>query len=660
MRAQINRLPEGTAKGFAGAAINRGRPLRFRLDGRIVSGFDGDTVLSAALASGIDTLGQCQGSPVGLLPRATPAISHASLANDPQRALPMARTLAQDGAEYVTLGVRRPGALTRLFQPGRTLGLLLDDLHALDRPWRTTAGASGLAADLLVIGGGVAGLAAALAGARAGLKVIVLEARPQLGGCSGLFGTQEGEDTPEESMSRLAGDVVANDAITALTATRAFAVRPGLVRAHQVASEAGTVQGRVIDISAPHIVLATGSLEKLPIFAGNRLPGVIGTLDAFELATRYGVWPGQTALVATSSNPAYRLAMLASDAGIEIGRIFDTRPRASSRFIEFSRAYGMVQSPGTTPASVGIARAGGTLSVHLDRQGGSTMVTDRLLACGGWQPDLTLWHIAGGASQWHSGRCRIEAIGSCDGVALAGSAAGYLTRRGCIQSGSDAVDQVLGRPRRPVEDPVIDPLYETPDGPPGISEQRPQAAPTYLDGGVSLLQRPAPASRRRAWPFWRHGPEGLTVLSEAPQPLAICDVAAGVELGLVPPAAAGVVAQERVALVPLSRQDGDDNTKVEADEQPGALEIPSYLKGRYGPDAQVVRLVPGESRTFDAGALVYRSSDYSHPLQSIGAVLRQGSGAAIALVAAPAIAAGLPVTVRDKGTALARIEPLDR
>ncbi|MHA6298111.1 FAD-dependent oxidoreductase [Devosia sp. CAU 1758] len=655
MRPQINRLPDGTAKGFAGSAINRAHPLRFRLDGRIISGFAGDTVLSAALASGIDTLGQFRSSPVGLVPRATPAISHASLAGDPRRALPMARTLAQDGADYVTLGVKRPGPLGRLFQPGRTLGLLLDDMHALDRPWRTSAGAQGPSADLLVVGGGVAGLAAALAGARAGLTVVLVEACPYLGGNSGLFGTQDGEDGPDDSMAHLAADVAANPAITVLTATRVFAIRPGLARAHQVDMSSRNAQGKVVDIEAARIVLATGSLERLPVFSGNRLPGVIGTLDAYELATRYGVWPGRAALVATSSSPAYRLAMLASDAGIAIGRILDNRLSPASRFIEFSRAYGIVQSPGTTPASVGLARAGGTLSLHSDAKDATVMVTERLLVCGGWQPDLTLWHVAGGASQLHHGHGRLEAIGRCDGVALAGSAAGYFTRRGCIQSGADAIDQLLGRDRRPVDDPVIDPLYESPDAPASLSEQVAGAAPAYLDGGLGMLQRPAPQPRRLPLPFRPSRKTGLLVLSEAPQSLAVCDVAAGVDLGLIPPAAAGIVAQERVALVPIAVT--PDPAFPQSPDVTDAEEIPSYLHGRFGRSAALVRLVPAEGRWFEVGALIYRSSDAHHPLDAIGVVLRQTERGALALVTAQALSAGLPVIIRDKGAVLARIEP---
>ncbi|ODT72129.1 MAG: hypothetical protein ABS75_04850 [Pelagibacterium sp. SCN 63-23] len=658
MRPQPNRLPADAARGFAGAQIDRDRPLRFRLDGREVSGFAGDTILSAALASGIDTLGRHGDTPVGLTSRSAPAVSHASLSGDPQRALPMARTPALDGAEIVTLGGKRIGALARLFQPGRTLGLPLEQAHVLDQPWRAVPGAPSATTDLVVIGGGVAGLSAALAAARAGLAVTLIEAGARLGGHSGLFGTQDGEDSPEESMARLSADIAANAAINVMVCTRAFAVRSGLVRAHRVEIVNGAAHGSVIDIATRQIIIATGALERLPIFAGNRLPGVIGTLDAYELASRFGVWAGRNALVATSSNPAYRLAMLASDAGIAIDRIFDTRPHPASRFIEFSRAYGMVQSPGTGPVAVTIAKAGGAIAVEIDRPETEPISSERLLACGGWQPDLTLWHVAGGKSQWHGLHHRLEAVGQLDSIVLAGSAAGQLSRRGCIQGGADAVDQLLGRTRRPIDDLVIDPLYETPDAATYVAAPRDGAAPTFLDAGRQLLPRPAPPRRRWPLPFRRPLAQGLTSLSEAPQPLAICDVAAGVDLGLIPPDAAGVVAQERVALVPLAlpspAPDGTDKAPIRPED------VPTYLAGRFGADARVVRLTPDEERSLETGSLLYRSSDIDQPLLAIGVVLRPADRGAIALVAKHAIRTGLPVSVRDRGRAIpAKLEVLE-
>lgn len=644
MNTQRHRLAPTAPRGLAGRFIDRDRPVQFRLDGRAISGYAGDTVLSAVLATGIDILGRHRGQPVGLSHRASAIISHASLANDPQRAMPMSRTPAVEGAEFVTIG-RKSKGWSRFFG-GRTLGLPLDRPHVLDRPWRSVTGSTEPLTDLLVIGGGVAGLSAALAGARAGLRVTLVEATPALGGQSGLFGTQDGEDSPEQSMTRLSAEVRAQDAITVLLRAEAYALRPGRVRIHQVDMASGVPKARVADLDARHIVIATGSLERLPIFTGNRLPGVMGTLEAYELAVRYGVWGGGSALFATVSNPAYRLAMLARDAGIAVPRIIDGRPAPASRFIEFSRAYGMIQATGSLPARAEPTRAGGL--VVDSGKGGATVTVDRLIVCGGWQPDLTLWHVAGGGSRWSSEHHRLDAVGVIEGIAIAGSAAGWTTRRGAIQSGADAIDLLLGRPRRPVDELRIDPIYESPDGPCPVAEAT-DGAETYLDSDAQLLRRPRRSSR--GWrdllrPARRRS--GITALSEAPQPLTISEVAAAVDLELFPKDAAGVVAQERVALVPLAHAADEPEAELVpiADQ-----EIPDFLAGRFA-HAVVQRIETAEQRRLEPGTLIHRSADVSQPLMAIGVVLRQVNAVTYALLAGPALPAGTVVSVRDHGRAV--------
>ncbi|MFD1252726.1 putative FAD-binding dehydrogenase [Devosia equisanguinis] len=657
MRHQSARLSPDSAKLLAGRAIDRSRPLTFQLDGRQISGFVGDTVLSAVLAAGIDTLGSHHEQLLGLGPHCHPPIAYAALARDGQRALPMDRTPALTGADLVTVGgARRAGLLARLFQPGRTLGLGLEDPHALDQPWRDVSGVPAAATDLLVIGGGVAGMAAALAGARAGLSVTLVEASPVLGGHSGIFGTQEGEDSPDASMSRLAADIAAQPAISVLTCSQVFALRPGKARLHQVVVDGGTAQGRVTDIDTRHIIVATGSLERLPIFAGNRLPGVIGALDAYELAARYGVWPGGSAIIATAGNAAYWLAKLASDAGISVDRIFDSRSQPNSRFIAFTKAYGIRQFPGTRPQQVVVSGDGGAVDVRFGVEPEQTAITERLIVNGGWQPDLTLWHVAGGTSQWNGAHHRLEPVGPLDGIALAGSAAGFLTRRGCIQSGADAVDLLLGRKRQVIDDPVIDALHETPD------DDLPFALPTeteqiaYLDH-TGLLQRPGVEPKAWWHLFRRAKTPSLPALSEASQPLTIAEVSAGVSLGLVPPASAGIVAQERVALVPLTSAAANEDMDSAAPVQ--AMGVPDYLVGRFGGDGIVVRLALEESRAVAIGALLYRSSDAKSPLEAIGTVLRTGPGGPLALVSAAASQSGGLLTLRDQGRAVtARVVPL--
>lgn len=646
MRPHTNRLPATTGKGLAGAHIDRARPIRFTINGRVTPGFEGDTVLSALLAAGVDTIGTHAGQPLGLRASAAPAIAYAAKASAPEHALPMERTPARDGAEYrIVTTSPPPGLFARLFQPGRTLGLMLDTHGSLARPWRAIRGQQGEPSDLIVIGGGVAGMAAALAGAHAGLKVKLLEASPHLGGYSGLFGTQDGESTPQENVTALATEIAANANITVHTHSEVFAIGEGLVRAHQLETRGERVESHVTDLTARHIVVATGALERLPVLPGNRLPGIVGAQDAFELAYRYGIWPGQSWLLATSGNPAYRLAVLLAESSMALDRILDGRDHASSRFIEFCKAYGIRQFPGTTPHAITPGPHGQLL---VDLPHGNPVIVDRLVLCGGWQPDLTLWHLAGGESRWNVQRQRLEPVGEVPGLALAGSAAGHFTRRGCVTSGIDAVDRLLGRPGKGIEDPVIDAFYETPDRQMQVEPGEDTLSPTYLDADETLMLRPAPPPRRH-WTQVFRGPRHtpVRVLSEAPQPLSIGAICAGVAIGLIPPESAGIVAQERVALVPLLR------TEAAELPAPAALaDIPSYLADRFGPDAIVARLRHDPSRQMGSGALIFAGEDTLDPRRAVGVVLRTREGKTEALVAATTARATRGLVVRDLGQAI--------
>lgn len=638
MRPQTNRLPATAGKGFAGAYINRTRPIRFTINGRVVPGYHGDTVLSALLAAGVDTLGTHAGHPLGLGAGAVPAIAYAST---PALALPMERTPARDGAEYrVIVDGPSPGLFARLFQPGRTLGLTLKSHGGLVRPWRAIKGQQEEATDLIVIGGGVAGMAAALAGAHAGLRVTLLEASPHLGGHSGLFGTQDGESTPEENVAALTAEIALNPTITVRTHAEAFALRQGLVRVNQLDMSGDCVAPNILDLPARFIVIATGAFERLPVLPGNRLPGIASAQDAFELAHRYGIWPGRSWLLATSSNPAYRLATLLAESGIVLDRILEGRDHASSRYIEFCKAYGIRQFPGTVPAAI-VPSGDGRLSVSLPQ--GEPLLVDRLVLSGGWQPDLTLWHLAGGESRWNAERQRLEPMGDLPGLALAGAAAGHFTRRGCVTSGIDAVDRLLGRDGMGVDDPVIDAFYETPDRLMQVADNDEASAPTYLGADDALMLRPAPPPRRR-WRqvFRRDSKVPVRVISEAPQPLSIGAICAGVGIGLIPPESAGIIAQERVALIPLA--EGEPSPPA----VPALPVVPAYLADRFGPDAVVSVLRHDPSRQFGSGALIFEDEDSSDPRRAIGVVLRMREGRTEALVAASA----LKLVVRDLGQAI--------
>jgi sarcosine oxidase subunit alpha len=355
--------------------------------------------------------------------------------------------------------------------------------------------------------------------------------------------------------------------------------------------------------------------------------------------------------------------MLASDAGIAVPRIIDGRPQPQSRFIEFSKAYGITLAASTVVAAARPAPKGKALIVtpqlameDLTRTEPDLSV-DRLIACGGWQPDLTLWHMAGGESRWNSVAARIEPTTGPVGVALAGSTAGYLSRRACLASGGDAIDLLLGRSRRTVEELTIDPIYETPDAPASIaSASEEPVEPSFLDAGRRYIERPLTAKSR--WPTWLPfgpRPAGWS-LADTPQPLDVSDIAAGVQLGAIPAASAGIVAQERVAMVAIAISPA---TGSEQSARPPLPLVPSFLAGRFGTDAQLWVIAPSETRTLEPGALIHRSADDTDPLTAIGVVVRVIADATIALLAAGHTGIGQTAAVReqDRATSVRLVAP---
>src|SRR5688572_20625894 len=117
------RVPADAAHEFGGIALDRSRAVTFRLNGRRISSFAGDTVLSALLASGIDTYGVLSKTPMALTERFVPLAAQRD-----GTPLPIDRLLAADGLDLTTIGHRPVG-----FRDRRTLGHRIDGVP--DAPW---------------------------------------------------------------------------------------------------------------------------------------------------------------------------------------------------------------------------------------------------------------------------------------------------------------------------------------------------------------------------------------------------------------------------------------------------------------------------------------------------------------------------------------------
>ena len=326
--AQTNRLSAEGDHRLKGTEIDRSRPIGFRLDGREIQGFAGDTLLSAMLASGITGAGMHSEEVLALDERFAPPVLLRGHAHDRLRALSPERTPAADGLDLVALNRSQRGRYGRAMgllggfnaRRGRRLDLNYDsDDASLAGPWFDAPAEQELTADLIVVGGGLAGLGAALAAGKRGDRVVLIERRSWLGGEVRFYGTGgDAGSRPMTSWRDWTASIGRLANVTVLLAAEAFAAFEGLVRVNQVVLEHGVPASRGLAINAPRIVLATGAIDRLPIFAGNRSPGVVSALAAFNRADRYGVWIGREALFATATNIGYRAAMPAMDAGIVV------------------------------------------------------------------------------------------------------------------------------------------------------------------------------------------------------------------------------------------------------------------------------------------------------------------------------------------------------
>jgi len=619
MTNQPHRLPADARHGLGGSLLDRSKPLRFRLNGRLIEGFAGDTVLSAALANGIQSAGRHADIPLALDETFAPLI--ATRSSGP---LPMDRTPAIDGAEFTTIGIRRDpigsrgvlGAVRNLMVgPNRTLNHRYGDVPPTPEPWRSAKPEDEILAEFAIIGGGVAGLAAAAAASAAGKSAVLIERTPSLGGVIRFFGAVENEDAPDVTLAALIKGLDGKLPVTRLLAAEAFAIDGSAVKVHQVVAEGDRLRARVISIVARTIILAVGAPERLPVFAGNRAPGVVGALAAHARAHRYGIWSGRRVIVNTPNSFAYRLALQAADVGIGVQRIVDTRVNPHSRFVDFSKASGITLGSGLVASHAdpikrnepGL-RVGFAVAIEGIAQDAEAHETDLLIAAGSWQPDLSLWLSAGGSVAWDPQNQWLSARGTRDNLVLCGAAAGWRSTTGAIGSARAAIATALGKPPPTFEDIRIDVAFETPDARTPIAPRR-VTGPAYLDRGISLV------TRRSALPE----------LTQHPVALSLGDIAAAVQIGAIEPRDAGHVAAERGGI------SGDivagNWTVKRAAASEDTPPIPDYLVGRFGPKPQRCVVTALDSRHFEPGCLVYERAETLDPLKAIGVVYAPAPGA---------------------------------
>jgi sarcosine oxidase subunit alpha len=423
-----------------GERIDRSRPLSFTFDGKGVSGYEGDTIASALYAGGrrvfsrsfkyhrprgeICGCGQCanslvdvDGSPgvraCGEPARAGMTVSHLnawpSLEHDVMSATDrFGGRFTQVGFYYKTF--IRPRRLWPVYEKVLRSAAGLGRLRKRqdEREWETEYRRRHC--DVLVIGAGLAGLAAALRAAELGADVVICDEDVEPGGAQ-LF------EGGHERARALAGAARAAG-VEFLARGTAIGYFDGLVP---------VVQGSVLhQVRAARTIVAAGAIQQPLVFGDNDLPGVMLSGGARRLGALYGVVPGGTAVVATVDDRGLDDALALAAMGIELRAVADLRADVSSQSAERLRGAGIEVLGGLTPVrghgrkaieAVTLGNPGGGKERRID--------CDLLAVSAGAAPALSLLLQGGARAEYDPLRAAFKLAELPEGMYAAGDVAGY-------------------------------------------------------------------------------------------------------------------------------------------------------------------------------------------------------------------------------------------
>jgi sarcosine oxidase subunit alpha len=488
----------------AGGRIDRTRRLSFAFDGQAYRGHPGDTLASALTASGVMLLGRSfkYHRPRGLLTdgpaepnalvelrcgarlepntRATTVELFEGLEARSQNAWPsrdwdvgavngLLSPLLPAGFYYKTF--MWPAAFwERVYEPliRRAAGLG----RATQAADPDTYEKGTLHADLLIVGAGPAGLMAALAAARAGLRTILADDQAEAGGRLLSRRAPLGEEDPIQWRDRVLAELGASPNVRVLPRTTVFGWYDGNVFGalertadHLPEPPAHLPRLTYWRLHAKRALLCAGAEERPLVFGGNDRPGVMLASAGQALATRYGVAPGRRVAVFGNGDSVYEVARDLEAAGVELAALIDSRPDgAHPHGLETTVRHHTV----VTATKGGRALKGIEI---LDRAHGRSLSLecDALLMSGGWNPILHLTCHRGTKPVWRDELAAFVPGELGEAFRVAGSAAGHMTTAGCFASALEAVRGVgadLGRdvpnvepPACPEEPSAVTPLW---------------------------------------------------------------------------------------------------------------------------------------------------------------------------------------------------------
>ena len=467
-----------------GGRIDRAHRLRFTFNGRSFEGFAGDTLASALIANGTHLTSRSfkYHRPRGILTAGAEEPSALVQLGTGARTEPNLRATQVELYDGLTAkGVNAwpsancdlaawTGRLSPLFPAGfyyktflwpasfwkslyepairRMAGLG----RAPDAPDPDSYDKMSVHCDVLVVGGGPAGIAAALAAGEAGARVLLVDEQTTLGGALlGLRHRIDGADGAAWAGSA-AERLAAMPEVRVLTRTSLFGYYDhnslsALERRTDhlgPRAPAGMSRQRLWNIKARRVVLATGTHERPLVFADNDRPGIMLASAAQRYLNHYAALPGRRAVLFTNNDDAYEAARDIVDAGGTVAAVVDCRPEPAAPLAPKLKEAGVALHTGSVIAAThGTKRVRAVTVATLGRDGrigGSLrrIACDSVLVSGGWNPAVHLFSQSAGKLTFEEARGVFLPGRATQALEVAGAAGGSFGLTACLAEGAAA------------------------------------------------------------------------------------------------------------------------------------------------------------------------------------------------------------------------------
>jgi methylglutamate dehydrogenase subunit C len=458
----------------ASGLIDRRKPLVFSFDGKPLHGVAGDTLASALLANGVRLVGRSfkYHRPRGILSagseepnalvelrsgahrepntRATMVELYDGLAATSQNRWPSLRRdllsvnaalapVFAAGFYYKTF--MWPAAFwEKLYEPmiRRAAGLG----RAAEAPDPDHYEKAHAHCDVLVVGGGPSGLAAALMAGRSGARVLLVDESDRLGGRLLAERREINGASGLDWVGATIAELHALPNVQILTRTTLFGVYDHgqfgaieRVTDHLASAPSYLPRQRSWRILAKRAIVAAGAIERPHVFGGNDRPGVMlaGAVRAY--VNRYGVLPGLETVVFTSSDDGWRTAADIEAVGGHVAAIVDTRASADNGLLALAKRGDARLFLGAQVIATKGRPELTSVTVRSDDGKTHTIACDCLAMANGWNPIVHLDSHLGRKPVWNEAISAFVPDGQNGLLVPVGTAAGRFLLSDALDDG---------------------------------------------------------------------------------------------------------------------------------------------------------------------------------------------------------------------------------